>query len=66
MTEEKRQFTVISNDTLKDFERKKNKDKSYLTNPMKYESDSLREQMARFRNGEAGRRFTVEDLLRGC
>ena len=37
MTEEKRQFTVISNDTLKDFERKKNKDKSYLTNPMKYE-----------------------------
>ncbi len=61
MTEEKRRFTVISNEELteKEDEKKyrKARQNSYLTNPLK-------EQFARFTNEEAGRRFTVEDLLK--
>ncbi len=63
MTEEKRRFTVISNDSLQEEQNKehdyykKERTRSYQTNP-------LREQFMRFTNEEAGRRFTVEDLLK--
>ena len=59
MTDEKRRFTVINNDNLtqeKDYY-KKERTKSYQTNPLK-------EQFMRFTNEEAGRRFSVEDLLK--
>lgn len=62
---EKRRFTVISNPILdiednENYENEKYKKKriqSYQTNP-------LREQFMRFTNEEAGKRFSVEDLLK--
>lgn len=63
MTQEKRKFTVISNETLLEQEQrekdyyKKERTKFYQTNPLK-------EQFMRFTNEEAGRRFSVEDLLK--
>lgn len=67
MTEEKnekRRFTVISNEhTTEDIYRKE-RIRSYQTNPLNIQGQSLREQFMRFTNGEGGRRFTVEDLLR--
>lgn len=65
MTEnEKRRFTVISNEekTVDNF--RKERLRSYQTNPLNIQGESLREQLMRFTNGEGGRRFTVEDLLR--
>ncbi|MBR1776287.1 hypothetical protein IJ750_04355 [bacterium] len=57
MSEQKKKFTVISNPTLEQDNFKKERTKAYQTNP-------LREQFMRFANEEAGRRFTVEDLLK--
>ena len=64
MSEEKRRFTVISNEEMSDGYFKKERVRSYQTNPLNMQGQSLREQLMRFTNGEAGRRFTVEDLLR--
>ena len=64
MTEEKRKFTVISNENTSQDYFKKQRLRSYQTNPLNIQGQSLREQFMRFTNGEAGRRFTVEDLLR--
>ncbi len=66
MTDEKRKFTVISNEkTIEDHFRNE-RVRAYQTNPLKLKGQSLKEEFMRFRNEEAGRRFTVEDLLRGC
>ena len=64
MTEEKRRFTVITNEQTSDNYFRKEKLRSYQTNPLNIQGQSLREQFMRFTNGEGGRRFTVEDLLR--
>ena len=67
MAEKERRFTVINNDDWTDYtdERfKKERLRSYQTNPLNIQGDSLKEQFMRFKNGEGGRRFTVEDLLR--
>ena len=64
MTEEKRRFTVISNDNTSNDYFRKERIKSYQTNPLNVQGQSLREQLMRFTNGEGGRKFTVEDLLR--
>lgn len=66
MTENKNRFTVISNEKTLEDNYKKERVRSYQTNPLKMQGQSLKEQFMRFTNGEAGRRFTVEDLLRGC
>jgi len=70
MTNE-RKFKVITNENLTDnnnnsYDYQKARMKSYLTNPLKIQGQSLKEDLMRFTNGEGGRRFTVEDLLRGC
>lgn len=60
---ENRRFMVITNEDLIQEQQsennyyKKERLKSYQTNP-------LREQFVRFSNEEAGRKFTVEDLLK--
>ena len=65
MTEnEKRRFTVISNEVKIEDNFRKERLRSYQTNPLNVQGESLREQLMRFTNGEGGRRFTVEDLLR--
>ena len=64
MTEEKRRFTVISNEQTSNDYFKKERIRSYQTNPLNVQGQSLREQLVRFADGEGGRRFTVEDLLR--
>ena len=65
MTEnEKRRFTVISNEVKTEDNFRKERLRSYQTNPLNVQGGSLREQLMRFTNGEGGRRFTVEDLLR--
>ncbi len=64
MTEEKRRFTVISNENTSNDYFRKERIKSYQTNPLNVHGQSLREQLMRFTNGEGGRKFTVEDLLR--
>ena len=63
MTSE-RKFTVINGEktTVDNF--RKERIRSYQTNPLNVQGQSLREQLVRFANGEGGRRFTVEDLLR--
>lgn len=66
MTDEKRKFTVVSNEKTIEDNFRKERVRSYQTNPLKLQGQSLREQFARFTNEEAGRRFTVEDLLRSC
>jgi hypothetical protein len=70
MTENKKRFSVISNEKReKEIELdsyKKERIRYYQTNPLKMQGQSLKEQFMRFTNEEAGRRFTVEDLLRGC
>ena len=63
---DKRKFTVISNEKTIEDNFRKERVRSYQTNPLNVQGQSLREQLMRFSNGEAGRRFTVEDLLRGC
>ena len=66
MTDEKKKqrFTVISNGNSPNDYFKKERIRSYQTNPLNVQGQSLREQFMRFTNGEGGRRFTVEDLLR--
>ena len=66
MTDKKRKFTVISNEKSIEDNFRKERVRSYQTNPLKLQGQSLKEEFARFHNEEAGRRFTVEDLLRGC
>lgn len=53
--DEKRRFTVITNTSMNTEESEHNK--IYQTNP-------LRERFMKFVNEEAGRKFSVEDLLR--
>ena len=68
MTERKK-FTIINNDNLRgeNFENERKRSiREYQTNPLKMHGNSLKEELMKFTNGEAGRRFTVEDLLRGC
>ena len=65
MTEEqKRRFTVISNEKAEENNYRKERIRSYQTNPLNIQGNSLREQFMKFTNGDGGRRFTVEDLLR--
>lgn len=63
MTNE-RKFTVISNVKSTEDNFRKERIRAYQTNPLNIQGESLREQLMRFTNGEGGRRFTVEDLLR--
>ena len=63
---EKRKFTLISNEKTVEDNFRKERIRSYQTNPLNIQGESLREQLMRFTNGEGGKRFTVEDLLRGC
>lgn len=53
--DEKRRFTVITNNSV--ISEESEHKKIYQTNP-------LREQFMKFVNEEAGRKFSVEDLLR--
>ena len=62
--EQKRRFTVISNEKTEQDNFRKERIRSYQTNPLNIQGQSLREQLMLFTNGEGGRRFTVEDLLR--
>ena len=62
----KSKFTVISNEKTIENNFEKERVRSYQTSPLSEQQQSLKEQLMRFRNEEAGRRFTVEDLLRGC
>ena len=64
--EQRKRFTVINNESMQKDDYKKERLRAYQTNPMKIQGDSLKEQFMKFTNGEAGRRFTVEDLLRSC
>ena len=65
MTEEQRKrFTVIKNEQPAEINYEKERKRAYQTNPLRWQGESLREELMRFTNGEAGRRFTVEDLLR--
>ena len=64
MTNEKRRFTVISNEKTTEDNFRKERLRAYQTNPLNIQGNSLREQLMKFTNGEGGRRFTVEDLLR--
>ena len=53
--DEKRRFTVITNNSVNTEEVEHNR--IYQTNPLK-------ERFVKFANEEAGRKFSVEDLLR--
>lgn len=65
MTDEQRKrFTVISNEEMTNDNYRKERLRSYQTNPLNIQGNSLREQFMKFTNGDGGRRFTVEDLLR--
>ena len=69
MTDEKRRFTVISNiETEEERERreklKKQEDRYRKARGATYQTNPLREQFMRFTNEEAGKRFTIEDLLK--
>ena len=66
MTDKEKRFTVISNETKTENNFRKERVRAYQTNPLKMQGQSLREQLVRFNNEEGGKRFTVEDLLRGC
>ncbi len=54
---EKKRFTVITNDNFEKESGFKEEHKSYHTNPLK-------EKLMKFTNNEAGRKFNVDDLLR--
>ena len=59
MTSAKRErFTVITNEN---YETKEPEKKRYSYN---YQTDPLREKFMKFVNNEAGRKFSVEDLLK--
>lgn len=55
--EERKRFTVITNENYEDDIGVKEKHKSYQTNP-------LTEKLMKFTNNEAGRKFSIEDLLK--
>ena len=54
-TEQRKRFTVITNQELK--HKEKEKLRSYQTNP-------LQEKLMKFVNNEAGKKFSVDDLLK--
>ena len=54
-TEQRKRFTVITNHELEYKEEEKHR--SYQTNP-------LREKFMKFVNNEAGKKFSVDDLLK--
>ena len=68
MTDERRRFTVISNieseEERERREKQKEQDRYRRARGATYQTNPLREQFVRFTNEEAGRRFTVEDLLK--
>ena len=65
MTDAKHRFAVITNDKLiNEDKHERKKELSYHSNPMKWESDSLKEDLMRFNNDEAGKRFSIEDLFK--
>ena len=64
MTDTKRRFTVIDGEKTSENYFEKERKRTYQTNPLNIQGQSLREQFMRFTNGKGGRRFTVEDLLR--
>lgn len=67
MYEDKKQkFKLITNELSYEDDYRKDRLRAYQTNPLKMHGESLKEEFMRFTNGEGGRRFTVEDLLRGC
>lgn len=57
-------FKVINGEKATEDNFRKERIRSYQTNPLNIQGQSLREQLMRFTNGEGGKRFTVEDLLR--
>ena len=62
---EKRKFTVISNPILDYEDKEEYNNEQYRKKRLKsYQTNPLREQFMRFTNEEAGRKFTVEDLLK--
>ena len=63
MTDTKRRFTVISNENFAEEKTEKKVNIYYQTNPIKWQSQSLREDFMRYTNNEAGPRFSIEDLL---
>ena len=54
-TEQRKRFTVITNQELE--HKEKEKLRSYQTNP-------LQEKLMKFVNNEAGKKFSVDDLLK--
>ena len=54
---ERKRFTVITNENFENETGFKEKHKSYQTNP-------LTEKLMKFTNSEGGRKFSVEDLLK--
>ncbi len=58
-TEQRKRFTVITNHELE--HKEKEKSRLYQTNPLK---DPIKEKLMKFVNNEAGKKFSVEDLLK--
>jgi len=56
-TDARQKFTVITNHELEE----KDKKRTYQSNPIS--DNPLREKFMKYVNNEAGKRFTVEDLL---
>ncbi len=54
-TEQKKRFTVISNNDFNHSEKERHR--AYQTNPLK-------EKLMKFANEECGKKFSVEDLLK--
>ena len=63
-SENRQKFTVINGDRRTEDNFRRERLRSYQTNPLNIQGNSLREQFMKFTNGDGGRRFTVEDLLR--
>ena len=55
-TEQRKRFTVISNNDFNHSEEKE-RHRTYQTNPLK-------EKLMKFTNEEAGKKFGIEDLLK--
>ena len=54
---ERKRFTVITNENFENSTEFREKHKSYQTNP-------LTEKLMKFTNNEGGRKFSIEDLLK--
>ena len=63
MTDEKKRFAVISNPNMEE-ERLRKEDKYNKARLRSYQTNPLREQFVRFANEDAGRKFSIEDLLK--